>query len=162
MNHQQQQRARASRRSRPGHSPFLFWLGALFCAAAFAFNYYALVRTTTGQFADESAWAEAEAGWRLGRGVFLDFLDLLPNLSVAIAAVVLVVVALVRRRWQAAGIAVGVVLASAATTWILKNLVLDRPDRGIPTLTHNSLPSGHTTIAAAAALAVFLVVSPRW
>ncbi|WP_264795722.1 phosphatase PAP2 family protein [Arthrobacter mangrovi] len=162
MNNRQKQQTRPAPRRRPGHSPYLFWLGAGLCAAAFAFNYYALVRTTTGQFADESAWAEAEAGWSFGRGVFLDFLDLLPDVSAAVAAVVLVVVALVRRRWKAAGIAVGVVLASAATTWILKNLILDRPDRGVPTLEHNSLPSGHTTIAAAAALAVFLVVSPRW
>ena len=125
-------------------------------------NYYAFVRTTTGQFADESAWAEADSGWRLGRGVFLDFLDLLPDISVAVAAVVLLVAALVRRRWGPAVVGVGVVAASAATTWILKNLILDRPDRGVPTLEHNSLPSGHTTIATAAALAIFLVVSPRW
>ncbi|MFT4470926.1 phosphatase PAP2 family protein [Arthrobacter sulfonylureivorans] len=155
-------RSRTATRRPAAHAPALFWLGALLCAGAFALNYYAFVRTTTGQFADESAWAEAEAGWRLGRGVFLDFLDLLPDVSVAVAAAVLLVVALVRRRWVPAVIGVGVVAASAATTWILKNFILDRPDRGVPTLEHNSLPSGHTTIAAAAALAIFLVVSPRW
>ncbi|MFP5367305.1 MAG: phosphatase PAP2 family protein, partial [Actinomycetes bacterium] len=34
--------------------------------------------------------------------------------------------------------------------------------RGVPTLDFNSLPSGHTTLAASAAAAIFLVVSPRW
>jgi membrane-associated phospholipid phosphatase len=162
MTNQQKRMARPAAGRRAGRSPFLFWLGAVLCVAAFAFTYYAFVRTTLGQFADESAWAEAEAGWPLGRGVFLDFLDLLPDISVALAAVVLLVVALARRRWRAAAIAIGVVAASAASTWILKNLILDRPDRGVPTLEHNSLPSGHTTIAAAAAMAIFLVVSPRW
>src|SRR6476660_9933969 len=36
------------------------------------------------------------------------------------------------------------------------------PCRGIETLEFNSLPSGHTTLAASAAAAVFLMVSPRW
>ncbi|NKX50962.1 PA-phosphatase, partial [Arthrobacter deserti] len=140
----------------------LFWLGAVLCAAAFACTYYVFVRTATGQFVDESAWAETDAGWRLGRGLSLEFLDLLPDISAVLAALVLLWVTLARRRWHAAAVAVGVVRAPAASTWLLKNLLLERPDRGISVLVHNSLPSGHTTIAASAALAVFLVATPRW
>ncbi|MFD1214635.1 phosphatase PAP2 family protein [Arthrobacter sp. GCM10027362] len=151
-----------ARSRRAGRSPVLFWLGAALCAAAFACTYYVFVRTATGQFVDESAWAEAESGWRLGRGLSLRFLALLPDVSAALAALVLVWVVLARRRWSAAAAAVGVVAASAASSWLLKNLLLERPDWGVSMLAHNSLPSGHTTIAAAAALAVFLVVSPRW
>ena len=47
-------------------------------------------------------------------------------------------------------------------TQILKDLVPVRPYRGVETLELNSLPSGHTTMAASAAAAVFLMVSPRW
>jgi membrane-associated phospholipid phosphatase len=140
----------------------LFWLGAALCAAAFAGTYVVFVRTTTGQFVDESAWAESGAGWQLGRGLSLEFLSLIPDISAALASLVLLSVALVRRRWRAAVVAAGVVAASAGSSWLLKNMLLERPDRGISMLAHNSLPSGHTTIAAAAALAVFLVVSPRW
>ncbi|NKX53468.1 phosphatase PAP2 family protein [Arthrobacter mobilis] len=153
---------RAGGRKRAGRAPVLFWLGAVLCAAAFACTYYVFVRTATGQFVDESALAAAGSVWRPARRLFLGFLNLIPNLSAALAAVVLLWVALARRRRHAAAAAVGVVAASAASSWLLKNLLPDRPDLGIPTLAHNSLPSGHTTLAAAAALAVFLVVSPRW
>jgi hypothetical protein len=44
MNNRQKQQTRPATRRRPGHSPYLFWLGAVLCAAAFAFNYHALVR----------------------------------------------------------------------------------------------------------------------
>jgi hypothetical protein len=47
-------------------------------------------------------------------------------------------------------------------TQILKDLLPIRPYRGVETLELNSLPSGHTTMAASAAAAVFLMVSPRW
>src|SRR4029453_6272494 len=66
------------------------------------------------------------------------------------------------RRWTAAGIAVAACIAANLATQVLKLFIPDRPDRGIETLELNSLPSGHTTLAASAAAAVFLVVSPRW
>lgn len=108
---------------------------------------------------------------RLGRGrrccansklPFLQFLDYLPLISVVIAAGTITFVALARHRWVAAAIALGALIGANLTTQILKNLVFDRPERGVPTLDFNSLPSGHTTLAASAAAAVFLVTSPRW
>lgn len=140
---------------------WLFVLGALVCAGALAATYYVFVRTTTGQFADESAWREAKVADNL-RGQVLQFLDNLPLFSVIIAAVVVLFVTLGRRRWAAAAIALGTVAAANLTTQVMKTLLLDRPERGVPTLDFNSLPSGHTTLAASAAAAVFLVVSPRW
>lgn len=140
---------------------WLFVLGSLVFAAALGVTYYVFVRTTTGQFADESAWREAKVADNL-RGPVLQFLDNLPLFSVIIAAVVVLFVTLVRRRWMAAAIALGTVAAANLSTQLLKNLLLDRPERGVPTLDFNSLPSGHTTLAASAAAAVFLVVSPRW
>jgi hypothetical protein len=140
----------------------LFVLGTLCCAAGLAATYYFFVRTTTGQFIDESALVEAiEIHGAAGRAS-TQLLDWLPALSVLIASVVVVVVALARRRWAAAGIAVTAAAAANVATQVIKELVPVRPFRGIETLELNSLPSGHTTMAASAAMVVFLVVSPRW
>ncbi|SDH50453.1 PAP2 superfamily protein [Arthrobacter subterraneus] len=142
--------------------PVLFVLGAIGCFLALGWTYWAFVRTTTGQFADESAWAEAGIAAPDTQGPFLRFLDSLPVISVFIAAAVILFVTLGRRRWAAAAIALGTIVGANLTTQVLKNLLFDRPDRGVPTLDFNSLPSGHTTLAASAAAAIFLVVSPRW
>jgi membrane-associated phospholipid phosphatase len=132
------------------------------CAAGLGWTYWLFVRTSTGQFADESAWAEADAAAPGTQLPFLRFLDSLPLISVVIAAATILFVTLVRRRWAAAAIALATMAGANLTTQILKNAVLDRPDRGVPTLDFNSLPSGHTTLAASAVAAVFLVSSPRW
>jgi hypothetical protein len=150
------------RRAKAARSPQLFVLGALACATALGWTYWLFVRTSTGQFADESAWAEADAAAPTTQLPFLKFLDNLPLISVVIAAATLLFVTLVRRRWAAAAIALGTIAGANLTTQILKNTVFDRPDRGVPTLDFNSLPSGHTTLAASAVAAVFLVSSPRW
>jgi len=150
------------RQSRAARSPLLFVLAAVACAAALGWTYWAFVRTSTGQFADESAWREAGVASPDTQLPFLRFLDTLPVISLVIAAGSILFVALARRRYAAAVVAIAVILASNLTTQLLKNVVFDRPDRGIETLTFNSLPSGHTTLAASAVAAVFLIVTPRW
>ncbi len=156
-------RGRERARTRPGRGTGpLFLLATLACLAALAGTYFFFVRTTTGQFIDESALVEAvEIHGAAGKAANR-LLDSLPALSVLIAAVVIVFVAILRRRWAAAGIAVAACVGANVATQILKDLVPVRPYRGIETLELNSLPSGHTTMAASAAAAVFLVVSPRW
>ena len=139
-----------------------FVLATLACLAALAATYFFFVRTTTGQFIDESALVEAvEIHGAAGKATN-KLLDWLPAVSVLIASIVVLFVTIVRRRWTAAGIAVAACVGANLATQVLKNLVPDRPYRGIETLEFNSLPSGHTTLAASAAAAVFLVVSPRW
>lgn len=142
---------------------FLFCLATIASAVGLAATYYFFVRTTAGQFIDESALVEATVlGGTAGRAS-TEFLDMLPMLSLAIAAIMVLFVTVARRRWTAAGIAVAACIAANAATQILKLLIPDRPDRGVQTLELNSLPSGHTTLAASAAAAVFLMVSPpRW
>lgn len=152
----------ATRYRTAARHPVLFVIGALGCFAALGWTYWAFVRTTTGQFADESAWREAGIAAPETQGPFLKFLDSLPIISVFIAAAVILFVTLGRRRWGAAVIALGTIAGANLTTQVLKNLLFDRPDRGVPTLDFNSLPSGHTTLAASAAAAIFLVVTPRW
>ncbi|QCB96582.1 phosphatase PAP2 family protein [Arthrobacter sp. PAMC25564] len=140
----------------------LFLLATLGCVAALAATYFFFVRTTTGQFIDESALVEAVALSGTAGKAATGFLDWLPALSVVIATVVVLFVTIVRRRWAAAGIAVAACVGANVATQILKDLVPVRPYRGVETLELNSLPSGHTTMAASAAAAVFLMVSPRW
>jgi hypothetical protein len=147
---------------RAARSPLLFVLAAVACAVALGWTYWAFVRTTTGQFADESAWREAGVAAPDTQLPFLRFLDTLPAISVVLAAAAILFVALHRRRYGAAAMAVAVIVASNLTTQLLKNVVFDRPDRGVATLDFNSLPSGHTTLAASAAAAVFVIATPRW
>jgi membrane-associated phospholipid phosphatase len=140
----------------------LFLLATLGCLAALAATYYFFVRTTTGQFIDESALVEAVALSGTAGRAATKLLDWLPALSVVIATIVVLFVTVIRRRWAAAGIAVAACVGANVATQILKDLVPVRPYRGVETLELNSLPSGHTTMAASAAAAVFLMVSPRW
>lgn len=141
---------------------FLFLLGTLGCAVALAATYYFFVRTTTGQFIDESALVEAVGMHGTAGKAATQLLDWLPVLCLLIGTVVVGVVTVVKRRWAAGMIAVAAAAGANVATQVLKDLVPVRPFRGIETLELNSLPSGHTTIAASAAAAAFLMVSPRW
>ncbi|MEZ2388295.1 phosphatase PAP2 family protein [bacterium RCC_150] len=157
----------ATQRILPGRpagagSGFLFVLATLGCVVGFMATYYFFVRTTTGQYIDESALVEAVGLHGPAGKASTKFLDWLPVTSVVIAAVVVLFVTVKRRRWKAAGIALAACLAANLATQVLKDFFPDRPFRGVQTLELNSLPSGHTTLAASAAAAVFLVVSPRW
>lgn len=147
----------------PGKAPAaLFVLATVACVAGLAATYFFFVRTTTGQFIDESALVEAvEISGTVGKAA-TKLLDWLPALSVVIASIVVVFVTILRRRWSAAGIAIAACVGANVATQILKDLLPVRPYRGVETLELNSLPSGHTTLAASAAAAVFLLVSPRW
>jgi membrane-associated phospholipid phosphatase len=140
--------------------PFLW--GALGTAAAFTVVYLVFVRSYMGQVIDERAFAGADA-WK---GDLIDlantFLDLLPVASVIAGAVVAIVIVLVRRNWLVFAIAVGAAVAANVSTQLLKYAILSRPAKGVDVGLANSLPSGHTAVAASAALVVFLVASPRF
>ncbi|MET4058780.1 hypothetical protein ABIB35_000305 [Arthrobacter sp. UYP6] len=153
---------RAPARRAPASNAAIFLFGALLCAAAVAVTYWAFVRTTTGQLADESAWREAEVAMPGTKVPVLEFLDNLPLLSVFIAGAVVLVMTIRRRRLAPAVIALATFAAANISSQLLKRLFFDRPDRGVITLDFNSLPSGHTTLAASAAAVVFLLASPRW
>jgi membrane-associated phospholipid phosphatase len=152
----------ASKRRAGTGTGFLFVLATLACVAGFIATFYFFVRTTTGQYIDESALVEAVTLNGPAERASTQFLDWLPAISVAIAAVVVLFVTIARRRWKSAGIALAACVAANLATQILKDWFPGRPFRGVQTIELNSLPSGHTTLAASAAAAVFLVVSPRW
>ncbi|MCU1445892.1 phosphatase PAP2 family protein [Cryobacterium sp.] len=136
---------------------------AVLCALAFGALYAYFVRDETGQAIDQLAFNGAENG-TTGMAVTQRLLDLIPSVLVAVGAIVSVVIAVVRRAWFALIVAVAGAMAAVVTTQLLKRVVLTRPDLGVDGYVSNSFPSGHTTVAAASALMVFLVASPhtRW
>jgi hypothetical protein len=137
-------------------------LATLACIAGLIATYHYFVQTTTGQFIDESALVEAVELHGPAGKASTKFLDLLPTISLVMAAVVVLFVTVIRKHWTEAGIAVAACVGANIATQVLKDLLPARPDTGVVTLELNSLPSGHTTLAAAAAAAVFLMASPRW
>lgn len=147
---------------RPALRSLPFVWGALGSVAVFAVLYLVFVRSRIGQQIDESAYTGADQ-WKGGLYELADaFLNALPAASVVIGCVAAVVIVLVRRNWTVFLVAVGVAAAANASTQILKYTILSRPAKGVDVGLSNSLPSGHTTVAASAALLVFLVTSSRF
>ena len=137
---------------------------ALASLATVLASWYLMVATRTGQLVEQAAVTGSYTGARL---VSSQARWLLSTVSMP-AAVALVLVILVaglwgsarRRAWWAAA----VVVAVNVSAQVLKYWVLTRPDYGV-SLRHdgaNTLPSGHTAMAASAAVALVLVVGPAW
>jgi hypothetical protein len=140
----------------------MFFFATLACVVGLIATYYYFVQTTTGQFIDESALVEAVDIHGPAGKAATEFLDWLPTISLVMAAVVILFVTVIRRRWSAAGVAVTACVGANIATQVLKDVLPARPDKGVVTRELNSQPSGHTTLAASAAAAVFLMSSPRW
>lgn len=139
----------------------LKYLGAaVVTALAFTALYVVFVRTHGGQLLDQLAYNGADFGQRKVAPFANALLDVLPAVAGIVGLVVTAVVTIVRRNWLTALVALGAAGAATLTTQLLKLVFLDRPDLNVTGYADNSFPSGHTTVAAAAALAVFLVASP--
>ena len=72
------------------------------------------------------------------------------------------IVALVRRRFALGARMLVMVVVATVTTQVLKHFLLSRPALGITYYMTNSFPSGHTTTAGAAAVALVMVAADRW
>lgn len=142
-------------------SPTRFLAGAVVAALAFTTLYLYFVQNYNGQIVDQLAFDGAEFGSRSVTPLTIPLLDMVPLVSAVIGLVLTLVIAAVRRKWTALVVALGAAGAAAATTQVLKYAVLTRPDLGVAGYADNSFPSGHTTVAAASVLAVFLVSHPR-
>lgn len=120
------------------------------------------VGTVAGQRVDELAFGGAAYGqgrlWQVAEPV----LDVVSVAFVVAGVGVAMLVALVRRRWVLA-LQVAVLVGGAnVTTQVLKHGVLDRPEL-LPGWTGpNTLPSGHTTVAASVSVALLLVTPRAW
>lgn len=138
---------------------------AAFCAAAMIGVYWFFVRTAGGQRLDETAFDGSKLGrtrlWRLADPV----LDVVSVSFVAAVLVLTIVIAILRRRWVLI-LQVAVILgAGNLITQVLKR-ALERAEFGVigssgGSHLSNTLPSGHTTVAATVSVAVLLVL-PRY
>lgn len=116
-----------------------------------------------GQHADQLALDGAARGqgvlWELAEPV----LGVVSNTFVGLGLAAAVVLALVRGRWWLAAQVVILVAGANLTTQVLKHVVLDRPPLlDVARADINTLPSGHTTVAASVAAGLLIAVPRRW
>lgn len=151
-------------RLRPARSTWAWALAMALAVAGVAVVFRVFVTTQPGQLSEYLALEAATHRLEGLRGSSLTVLNRLPQIVGVAGVVVFLVLTVYRRRWFASLLAALAFGAANLTTQVLKNWVLVRPDldNGVPYYTGNSLPSGHTTFAAAAVVAVFLMVAPRW
>lgn len=121
------------------------------------------VSSERGQRADQLALEGAARGqgvlWELAEPV----LGVVSNSFVGLGLAVAVVLALARGRWWLAAQVAILVVGSNLTTQVLKYAVLDRPALlDVARADVNTLPSGHTTVAASVAAGLLIAVPRRW
>lgn len=137
-------------------------VAALLCVIALVALTAVFVQTRTGQRVDDAALrgqvvehprAEARTD-RVLRTISVGSLITLGGALVGIA--------LVRGRWNLA-LGVGAVIAGSNITTQVYKAIVDRPPliRGEHLIAFNTLPSGHSTVAASLAAALILVVPVR-
>ncbi len=136
-------------------------ISAILLALTFLFTSLFFVTTQTGQLIDQRAFNGALFGQRSVAPPTLVLLDALPITGVAVALIVSILIAIVRHNGRVLLVAMGAAAAANLFTQLCKHVLLDRPDLGIDGYADNSLPSGHTALAASSVLVVFLVSSQR-
>ncbi|WP_433528863.1 phosphatase PAP2 family protein [Micromonospora sp. CA-263727] len=136
---------------------------ALVQTAAFIAVWRFAIHTGIGQWIDTVALT----GNRIGRDHIEDPVDRILNamsvVSLLVVTVTIGFIALIRGR-VALAVAATLLIAGANVTTQLLKYGLARPDYGIDperAYVGNSLPSGHTTVAASVAVALVLVLPPK-
>lgn len=131
---------------------------ALCCALGVVGLYLFYVRSERGQQLDAAAFRGAEIAWPWGSEIAFQVLDVISIVTIAAAIIVILFIAIARRRWAIAVAATVVVAGANATTQLLKSYVFTRPVFADGAWFSNSLPSGHTTVAASISFAMLIVV----
>ena len=129
-----------------------FSLGSLYLIIRFA------VQDPRGQRVDQLGMLSVQENLE----VSLSVLSSLGYIAIGISGAVLVYfwsLQLIRRSWVSVVTAVILVVGANVTTQVLKAVVISRPDFGWGS--HNSLPSGHTTMAATFAVAAIMIAPQR-
>ena len=142
------------------------WLGSasLLCIVATAALYVLLIRTGTGQSAEESVIRGATSLLGDSRISFTGRLSAVSVLTVGLSTAGVVAAALLRRRPRLAAGLLVMVAGSLVSVQVLKHIVLSRPDI-VPTNYAegtNSFPSGHTSVGLVLAIAVVIVLPLRF
>ncbi|ROO61970.1 PAP2 superfamily protein [Micromonospora sp. Llam0] len=128
--------------------------------AAFGVVWWVFVRTWRGQWLDTIALTGNSIGQDEAYGPASTVLGVVSVASLALATGVIGFIALIRGRVLLAVVATGVIAGSNLTTQWVKYAVA-RPSIGVDPVDANpanSLPSGHTTVAASVAVALVLVL----
>jgi membrane-associated phospholipid phosphatase len=141
------------------------WLLAAAAAQVAAFEAVrrGFVGTARGQLVDTAALDANTIGERHIEGLVDAVLGTVTVLSVVAAMVAIGFFAVLRGRVALAGAATLLVVGANLTSQLLKHLLV-RPDYGVDlerAVAGNSLPSGHTTVAASMAAALVLVLPPQ-
>ncbi|WP_425955208.1 phosphatase PAP2 family protein [Xylanimonas sp. McL0601] len=135
---------------------------AVVAVLAVHLTWYVFVATEAGQRIDRLALAGAQHGqyelWILAEPV----LGVVSVAFVVAGIVAAMAIALVRRRWALALQVALLVGGANATTQILKHYVYDRPHLLPGWNGANTLPSGHTTVAASVAAALLIAAPRSW
>ncbi|WP_136313085.1 phosphatase PAP2 family protein [Actinomyces procaprae] len=137
---------------------------ALACGTGVIGVWWVSVVHPTGQTMEQAAFAGSLIGARFVSDHARSLLHVV-SLPAAIGLVLAVLLgALWRGSRRRALWAAGAVVAINISTQVLKYLILWRPDHGLSQRFGgmNTLPSGHTAVAASAAVALVLVTRPRW
>jgi membrane-associated phospholipid phosphatase len=145
--------------------PLAAWLVllAFVQVGALAVIWWVFVRTADGQAVDAVALSGRSIGQARVDGLVVRALNTITVVSVIATTVAIGFVALARQRIRLAVVATLLVAGANLTTQVLKRSLIERPDLGVPGVETdlNSLPSGHTTVAASLAVAAVLVLPPR-
>jgi membrane-associated phospholipid phosphatase len=137
------------------------WALAIVCVGALAITYLLFVRTYHGQRLDQGAFDGHALASGHARSAADHLLTTISVASLALALVVLMAQAAIRRRVGLSLVAGAVIIGAVLTTEILKHWLLSRPELVPTTLYRNSFPSGHATVAFSVGVAATLVVPPR-
>ena len=138
---------------------------AIICAFAFVADYVLTVRTTPGRILGNASLRGAMLTHSRTTEVIDAVLGVVSIASLFAIVSVVAVISLVRRRRSEGLAAVGLLAAANISAWSLKNAALSRPNLGLHELTPatlNSLPSGHTTAAFSAVVALVFVMPRAW
>ena len=141
------------------------WVATLIGSlVAFALIYALAVWTATGQTLENAALR----GARISSDNLISLddakLQAISVTSLAVAILVITAIGFFRGGWRLGFAGGGTIVVSVLSAEALKRYILPRPDLidASEKLQHNTLPSGHTTIAMSLLLATMLVVSYRW
>ena len=120
------------------------------------------VRSARGQVFEEFALRGSRIGaWRLDDQASA-LLDMVSTPALVLAMLLVVILGAIRGQWVSGVAAAAAVAGANISTQVLKAWVFDRPEfpgDGVA-VSGNSLPSGHTTVAASVMFALVLVIPP--
>ncbi|WP_422770124.1 phosphatase PAP2 family protein [Plantactinospora sp. WMMC1484] len=141
------------------------WLVLLTAAQILAFVvvWRFAVGTEQGQLLDTIALTGNSIGQRRIEGIVGGVLNAVSLLSLLVATAVIGFIALIRVRITLAVVTVLLIVGANISTQALK-FFIERPDFDVDEAREaagNSLPSGHTTVAASVAIALVMVLPPR-